>query len=394
MGVTVTLAQGQLGAAVQTKDGIFGLVCTGGIDGYVLDEPLVVYSFPDALSKGISEDGSPMLWRHIKEFYLEAGAGAKLYILPVTNTIDITELCDIDGTVSVNKLLEYANGEISILGVMIEDEVVYGSVPDRDYGINQAVTVALPLLSAMCETWATSNRPVRAIIGATSFSGNPEDLLDHTASNYPRVSMILADTERATQDTRAQVCMGLVLGRLAKLPVQRKLSRVKDGSLQMNRGWIGGIESYTPGNMEIADVIADFAYITWKKHIGKPGFYFSGDPTLTPTNSDYHFLARGRVVDKAHRLAYLVFIEEVDDEVKVSEDGKLDAAYCKTLEQSMVNTLTLAMTANGECSAVSCFIDPAQNILATNQLKVRIGVTPVGYSSEILIDLGFVNPAA
>jgi hypothetical protein len=334
-----------------------------------------------------------MLWRFVKEYFLEAGAAATLYILPVTNTVDIPELCDINGTVSANRLLEFANGKISVLGITIEDENVYGSVPDRDYGINQAVSVALPLLQSMCETWALSNRPVRAIIGATSFSGNPEDLLDHTASNYPRVSMILADTERATQETRAQVGMGLVLGRLARIPVQRKISRVKDGPLQMNRGWIGGIESYTPGHMELADTIADYAYITWKKHIGKPGFYFSGDPTLTATNNDYHFLSRGRVIDKAHRLLYSVFIDEVDDEV-MTFSGKLDPAYCKSLEQTMVNTITDSMIANKECSEVSCTIDPDQDVVGSNKLKVKLGVTPVGYSSSIEVELGFINPAA
>lgn len=393
MGVSVTLAQGQLGASIQTNDGVFGLVCTGGIDGYTLDQPMVVYSYPDALAKGISEDGSPMLWRFVREFYLEAGAAATLYILPVANTVDIDELCDIAGTVSANRLLEYANGKISVLGVTIEDENVYGAVPGRDYGINAALATALPLLSAMCETWATSNRPVRAILGATSFSGDPEELLDHTNSDYPRVSMILADTERATQDTRAQVCMGLVLGRLAKIPVQRKLSRVKDGPLMMNRAWIGGTEAYTPGNMELADAIAAKSYITWKKHIGKSGFYFSGDPTLTATNSDYHFLSRGRVIDKVHRLAYAVFIDEVDDEVKVDTAGLLDAAYCKTLEKKMETTINQSLTAKDEISSVTVFIDPAQDVLANNHYEVSMGIVPVGYSSAIDIKLKYVNPA-
>jgi hypothetical protein len=47
------------------------------------------------------------------------------------------------------------------------------------------------------------------------------------------------------------------------------------------------------------------------------------------------------------------------------------------------------MVANKECSAVSCFIDPAQNILGTNILNVVLKITPVGYSDTIDIALGF-----
>lgn len=394
MGVSIQLAQGQLGAPKSVRDNVFGLVCTGGIDGYVLDEPLVVYGFADALAKGVSEDGSPFLWRHLKEFYLEAGDGVELYILPCTNTVDITEMCDIEGSVSANRLLEHANGKISVLGVVLEDENVYGSVPDINNGINQAVSTALPLLSSMVEAWATTNRPLRAIIGATSFNGVADELADYSVgSPYPRVSMLLADTERATDDTRAQVCMGLLLGRLASIPVQRKISRVKDGPLNMNRAWIGGTEAYTFGNMALADAIAAKGYITWKKHIGKSGFYFSSDVTLSDSSSDYHFLSRGRVIDKAWKLAYAVFIDEVDDEVKVGTDGLLDPAYCKTLEKKMENTINLSMTATAEISGATAYINPAQDILATNELIVTIGITPVGYSSSIIIKLGFVNPA-
>ena len=47
------------------------------------------------------------------------------------------------------------------------------------------------------------------------------------------------------------------------------------------------------------------------------------------------------------------------------------------------------MTANKEISNVNCFIDPAQNILSTNQLNVVLKITPVGYASDIEISLGF-----
>ncbi len=105
-------------------------------------------------------------------------------------------------------------------------------------------------------------------------------------------------------------------------------------------------------------------------------------------------LARGRVIDKVHILTYATFVQEVDDEVPVNTDGTLDAGFCKWLSQQIVNQINNTMTANKEISAVNCFIDPEQNILSTNQLNVVLKVLPVGYATEIEINLGFQNPNA
>jgi hypothetical protein len=104
-------------------------------------------------------------------------------------------------------------------------------------------------------------------------------------------------------------------------------------------------------------------------------------------------LARGRVIDKAHTLAYGTFVQVVDDEVPINNDGTLDAGYCKWLSQQIVNQINNTMTARKEISSVRCFIDPNQNILATNTLHVALSIIPVGYATNIEITLGFINPA-
>jgi hypothetical protein len=104
-------------------------------------------------------------------------------------------------------------------------------------------------------------------------------------------------------------------------------------------------------------------------------------------------LARGRVIDKAHILAYTTFVQVVDDEVPVNADGTLDAGFCKWLSQQIVNQVNNTMTANKEISNISCYIDPAQNILSTNLLNVVLSITPVGYATDIVVSLGFSNPA-
>jgi hypothetical protein len=47
------------------------------------------------------------------------------------------------------------------------------------------------------------------------------------------------------------------------------------------------------------------------------------------------------------------------------------------------------MTAGKEISSVSCFIDTTQNVLSTGVLNVVLKITPVGYASDIEVQLGF-----
>ena len=115
---------------------------------------------------------------------------------------------------------------------------------------------------------------------------------------------------------------------------------------------------------------------------------------LTVSTDDYCMLARGRIVDKMHVLAYTTFVQEIDDEVPVNADGTLDAGFCKWLSQQIVNQINNTMTANREISSITCYINPAQNILSTNQLNIALSAVPVGYATNIDITLGFNNPAA
>ncbi|MBA3828689.1 MAG: hypothetical protein H0X33_07115 [Taibaiella sp.] len=51
------------------------------------------------------------------------------------------------------------------------------------------------------------------------------------------------------------------------------------------------------------------------------------------------------------------------------------------MEQQIINQVNLAMTAHNEISSVKCYVDPAQNVLATNKVVIVLKIIPVGYSS-------------
>ncbi len=390
--VNITLANGQLGGTLQTNDGITGLVLTGASEagGYAAGTPILVTSLADVTAAGITETNNPFAIKQLREFYNQAGNGAQLYLMLVPDTMTVEQMADATNANGARKLLDLAAGKIKVLGILSDDVAVGAAVGTITVtnGLNADVATAAGNMKVLAAEYFHAEKPFRAVIGGTSYSGTPSALTDQTTGDNSRTSILIGDTEPGVS-----ACVGLLLGVISAIPVQRKISRVRSGSLTNTVACLGtdAVETVGAGNL---GTIAGKGYVTFITYPNVSGYFFSGDPTLTAPTDDYCMLARGRVIDKVHILAYTTFVQEVDDEVPVNDDGTMDAGFCKWLSQQIVNQVNNTMTANKEISSVSCFIDPAQNILSTNQLNVQLRVIPVGYATEIEINLGFQNPNA
>ena len=391
--VNITLVNGQLGTTLQTNDGVTGMVLTGQSEtgGYTEGTPILVTGLDSLVSQGISEDGNAFAYRQVSEFYDEAGEGALLYLMLVPDTIRVNQMADHSNANGAKKLLDFAQGKIKLLGIMTDDVAVAaaaGSPITVTNSLNADVYTAATNMALTGSDYFSAQKPFRAIIGGTSYSGTASGLTDITAgTTNNRTAILIGDTQ-----SDAYACLGLLLGRLASVPVMRKVSRVRTGAMSNTAAYLGTTSLETSAGTQ--SVIASKGFITWWTYPNVSGYFFSGDDTFSAVTDDYHFLARGRVIDKVHVLAYTTFVQEVDDEVPVNSDGTLDAGFCKWLSQQIINQVDNTMTANREISSVDCFIDPTQNILSTNQLNVVVKITPVGYASDIEITLGFENPSA
>jgi hypothetical protein len=388
--VNITLANGQLGATLQTNDGITGLVVTGADEGgYAVGTPILLTSITSALNAGITEDGNRFAAKQIKEFYQQAGSGALLYVMLVPDTMTVADMADNTNPNGAIKLLDYAGGKIKVLGLVSDDVAIAtgGGTIVTASGLNTDVYTAAANMGEMAAAYFQQHKPIRTIIGGTSFTGVAGDLSDMASgTSNNRTAILIGDTQAG-----AGACVGLALGVISSIPVQRKLSRVRSGALTNGHAYAGSISMES--DAATFGVIANNGFITFTTYANTSGYFFSGDPMCTATTDDYSMLARGRVIDKAHILAYTTFVQVVDDEVPVNTDGTLDAGFCKWLSQQIVNQVNNTMTANKEISSISCYIDPAQNILSTNQLSVVLNIVPVGYATNIEVVLGFSNPS-
>ena len=197
--VNITLANGQLGATLQTSDGVAGMVLTGQTEtgGYTAGTPIMVTSLNDLGTQGISQTGNAFAYRQVKEYYDEAGTGAQLYLMLVPATMKVNQIADKTNANGAVKLLDFANGKIKLLGITTDDTAVYTSTPPvTTQAINADVYTAATNMASLASDYFESERPFRAVIGGTSYNGNATLLTDMTAgTTNNRTAIFMGDTQ-------------------------------------------------------------------------------------------------------------------------------------------------------------------------------------------------------
>lgn len=386
--VKIELGNGALGSLGDTGDGIAGLVMTGtGTVGIPLVTPKVIYSLSEAVALGITEDAEPAAYRHIKEFYdgyayATGSDTAELYIMLTSAATTLAAVADKDTPAGAKLLLDYANGRIKLLG--ITRTPASGYTPDLEDGVDADSIAAMPKANELAGLFATGQKPLRVLVEGRSFDyDNIGDLEDITTYTYQRVAMVLWSTHADGSSS-----VGYTVGVKAGLPVQRKLSRVANGQIPLSKAYIG-----VDAAEDITGVatIHDKGYITLRTYPTRAGYYFTGEPMACLPTDDYAILSRGLVIDKAQRIAYDTFLDEVEEDVEVDGDGQLLPGYKAYLEKKIENAISLGMT--GQISGVQFSIPAGQNILSNNTTKAVLSIIPKGYQTYIEVLLGFTNPA-
>jgi len=383
--VQVSLANGRLAAVAATQDGVAGLVLSGEAvtDKIALNEPKQIFSTRDLDTLGITEANNPLAWKEINSFYSKAGDGAELWIILYSDITVLTDVCDAtEADRPVRKLLEASQGRIRLLAINRTIPVAY--TPTVTNGIDQDVVTAAIELQDLLQDFASNYKPVRSFLPGIAFTGEGEGLINLRQSSQNRVACVLA-----ADSGDGSAAMGLTLGRAAAIAVHRNLGRVKDGAM-LAEAWLTD-GSRAQDKEGIWSVLHENGFIFLRSYQGKNGFYFNDDPMMAPVSDDYSSLALGRVIDKAITIAYTTYVDELLDNVEIDAAGKLPASTCKYFESRINNAVNTLMA--GEISSFNSYVDPAQNVLSTSKLAVVCAITPLGTLRQIIVELGFSNPA-
>jgi len=378
--VTIELVRNGLGLVAVTNDNTCGLVLTGVAvaDKLELGKAYAIYSTDGAKELGIEATGdNASAYRHISEFYSTAGTGAKLWIIMVAATVKLSEMVDVEvATSAARVLLNAAQGEIAVLAISAQADAE--TTVD---GLDSEVYTAMLKAQALAEDFLAKIMPAVILIEGRGMT-SADELRDLGTEDKYRTAIVLASTKN---DGSASV--GLVLGQIAALPVQRKISRVKNGSLPIEYGYLTDGEAVA--DREDLATIHGKRFIILRNFPNRSGYFFNGDFTATAATDDLNLIARVRTIDKALKIAYNTYVEEIDDDVDVNEDGTLNRAVAAYLKQKIENQINNVMA--GETSSFTATIDTSIDIVSGNDQKIYLDIIPKGYLSNIRVVLGFKN---
>lgn len=382
--IIINVLNGAIGAQDSLNDGVSGLIMSGVAipTKIAVNEVVKLTSYDDALDLGISEAydtaNSVDAHRHIYEFYKSAPAGTPLYIMLTSPTETIEE-------VAATRMASFIEAAAGVKIIALSRTPDLGYTPVTTEGLDADVFTALVGLQSALETAATNKQPIRAIVEGRAYTEVPGDLRDLKTENKNRCQILIGGTK---DDTSCSV--GLLLGRYAADPVMRNPGRVKSGALNITEAYIGASTVEDTGNIDIG-AIHEKGYVSLRTWQGKAGYFFTDDPMATSNTDDYSSFARGRVIDKAIRIANQVMTEEVLDEIPVDTAGNIVPGVAKNYQQNVTNAIEAQMS--GEISSVSVSVPTDQNVIATGELTMTILIVPVGYGKQIEINLGYLNPA-
>ena len=383
--IKIQFLNGQLGTVGESPDGLFALVCGAAAVTKKLElgKAYTLHTFDELDSLGVTAENNPRLYKHVQDFYTEAEEGTKLVIFPVDKAKTFTELCDKD-TGAIKELITAENG--ALRGIFVAGDGREATITTN--GLDNDLFTALPKAQQLAE-WATTSlyAPLFVILEGRGYKDSAVKDLHKEA--YNRVGVLIGDTVKASEGA----AVGLMAGRLATLPVQRNIARVKNGALKPVAMFIG--EKPVEENASAVSDLYDAGYITPRKYVGKAGYFFTDDRLACEQTDDYAHITARRTIDKAYRIAYAALLELMMDELSVNEDGTLQNGIIMAWQQMMENAVNRAMTAAGELSAdadgtgCKAYIDPTQNVLSTSKIELTLKVRPFGYARYVDVKLGF-----
>lgn len=346
---------------------------------------------------------------HIKEFFRMSGnvdGNGRLYVMFAD--------CSTDWN-AIDIMQRAAGGTISQLGIWTEQPLWKLNGEAESYNLNLVKSV-----NEKAEAMASQNQPLSIILsanptntGALTTAGKQIDLqkIPSAITECSRVSVIFgqASNDKISWMQKRNVnstpvgFLGSFLGALAKANVQESVAWVKqfnlfaddfqnielgfgDVSKDSNEEFIS-LNRYESLSPSLLDDLDDKGYIFPIKYAGREnGIYISRDQTCS--QGDFRTIARNRTINKSRRQVRAALLPYVNAPLLVNPSTGYLAASKITSFKNLIGDILAKMQADQEISGYAVTIDPNQNVLVNDLLKISYVIVPVGVASKIYVEEG------
>lgn len=261
----------------------------------------------------------------------------------------------------------------------------------------------LTLIQGVCNTLNGLHMPISSVLYAANISAVTDlinTLTDLNTLNASNTSVVIGQDGGGLGNFLFVTCaksitvLGALLGTVA-------LSKVSDSV-----GWLrqynisdgfecdkvnfanGQLVKTTPANQ--LTILDNYKYIFLLKKIGVSGSFFNNSYTAINSASDYSFIYRNRVIDKAIRGVYSNLVLDLQSPLVLNADGTLKASTVEFFKREAEISLQ-QMVRDSELSFFEVLIDPNQPVLTTQTLVVTVKLLPIGVANQIIVNIGFTT---
>lgn len=232
---------------------------------------------------------------------------------------------------------------------------------------------------------------------------------DSTADNLLTAAFAAVDAPRVVASAGdCELTSALVSGRKFKRPTGWAITaRARQIPIHEEPGFVGRGSLGSSVALQTADTtptkyldsrvratLHDNRFATLRTHIGLQGVYVTQALTMANSTSDFKTLPLGRVMDRACVVAYAELVRLVNGTVRVNAStGKILEADARAIETRIMSVLQSAITAKEHASAITVTVNRDTNLLTTPNLKLKIRIVPLAYTTTITNEIGYLNPA-
>lgn len=394
----VNIQKGRLGASrLGTADTISGIIISSPVTPKLShDIPKIIFTLRDAENLGITKkfdnDNNVNVYRHILEFYQNAGEGTELYLMLVAQATTMSDICEL----KAKRLLPFAKGKIKQLAVAVNPTGVTVTMLN---GIPKDVHDAIPKAQGVA-LWGYDNyMPLQVFLEGYAYAGNSASVVhlrEIPNVEATKVSVFIgqdyAYAKTRTGNGRKYADVGTLLGVCSKAKVNENVGNNELFNLTNANNWIEpGLSSHTPNDevFESLQTLEDKGFLFGVEYAGMAGVRINNDHTCTPVVVDVdnsmneHTISYGRVMDKAVRGLRAVYLPKIKTDWAVdAKTGKMSPGVVVALED-IGDKVFEDMLKRGEITYGKTHVDKDSDLLVAKELKIKYKVVPKGAIGEI-----------
>lgn len=399
----VKIKKGKVGANRLDNDRRVSAIIVGSpvIPDLAFKETVQFFGLFDASQYGITEafdnDNNVNVYRHVREFYRNAGEGVPLNFMAVAQTETLKSIVQDTAGDKLKRLLIDSDYKVRQLAVALNPTdagvPVDGLVPD--------VFDSIPFAQGTAE-WAYDQfMPTHIFLEGYQLGGLGSvvpDLRDIENVFGTKVTMVIgqdwkyAETKTGLAKNFADV--GTVLGVCAAAAINQNIGDNEAFNLMdaTKDAWmVPGLSNHKT-NKEVYDQLQTFedkGYVFGVTYPGLAGVRINNDHVCAPIiidsegNMNEHTIAYGRVMDDCARQLRTAYLPKVKKTYPVDALRKLPTGVRVGLE-GIGDDIFKDMKNAVEISAGKTIIDPDSDLLVAKELKVSFNVQPTGV-------LGYLN---